>query len=70
MFRNYIKTAIRSLLRHKFFSAINIFGLTVGMLVCMGIIMLVADQLTYDRHNSKRDRIYRVITYGVDKNGD
>ncbi|HMR56468.1 MAG TPA: ABC transporter permease [Cyclobacteriaceae bacterium] len=69
MFRNYIKTAIRSLLRHKFFSAINIFSLTVGMLVCMGIIMLVADQLTYDRHNSKRDRIYRVITYGVDKNG-
>lgn len=69
MFRNYIKTAIRSLLHHKFFSAINIFGLTIGMSVCLGIIMLVADQLNYDRYNSKRDRIYRITTYGVDQNG-
>lgn len=69
MFHNYLKTAIRNLLRHKFFSIINIFGLTVGMSVCMCIIMLVADQLNYDRHNSKRNLIYRVTTHGVDQNG-
>lgn len=69
MFRNYIKTAIRSLLRHKFFSAINIFGLAVAMSVCMGIIMLVADQFNYDRHNPNRDRIYRIVTQAVDQNG-
>ncbi len=69
MFRNYIKTTVRSLMRHKFFSAINVFGLAIGMSVCMTVIMLVADQLTYDRHNSKRNQIYRVTTHGVDQNG-
>jgi len=56
-------------MRHKFFSAINVFGLAIGMSVCMTVIMLVADQLTYDRHNSNRDQIYRVTTHGVDQNG-
>jgi len=69
MFRNYIKTTMRSIMRHKFFSAINVFGLAIGMSVCMTVIMLVADQLTYDRHNSNRDQIYRVTTHGVDQNG-
>jgi putative ABC transport system permease protein len=69
MFRNYLKTTLRSLVRHKFFSAINVFGLAIGMSVCMAIIMLVADQLNYDRHNINRDRIYRVITHYVDQNG-
>ena len=71
MLRNYLKTAIRSLLRHRFFSAINIFGLAVAMSICMGIIMLVADQMSYDRYNTKSDRIFRVTTVGVEnQDGD
>ncbi len=69
MFHNYLKTAVRSLMRHKFFSAINVFGLAVAMSICMGIIMLVADQMNYDRHNTKRDRIYRITTQEVDQHG-
>jgi putative ABC transport system permease protein len=69
MFFSYIKIAIRSILRHRFFSFINIFGLAVSMSISMGIIMLVADQVEYDRYNSKRDRIYRVITKDVDAAG-
>ena len=69
MFANYLKIAIRSLWRHRFFSAINIFGLAVAMSVSMGIIMLVADQAEYDRYNSKRDRIYRIITTRVNSDG-
>lgn len=69
MFKNYLKTAVRSLLRHRFFSLINIFGLSVAMSIGMGIIMLVADQVEYDRFNSKRDRIYRVITTDVNSKG-
>jgi putative ABC transport system permease protein len=69
MLHSYIKTTLRNMLRHKFFSTINIFGLAIGMSVCMGIIMLVADQLNYDRHNSKRDRMYRITTHAVDQNG-
>jgi len=69
MFRNYIKTAIRSLLRHRFFSAINVFGLAVSMALSMVIIMLVADQMMYDRYNTKRDRIYRINSMSVGQQG-
>ncbi|HEY0651622.1 MAG TPA: ABC transporter permease [Chryseosolibacter sp.] len=69
MIRNYFLVAVRNLTRNKFFSALNIFGLAVSMSICMAIIMLVADQLMYDRHISKRNRIFRVNSYAVDNNG-
>jgi putative ABC transport system permease protein len=69
MFQNYVKTAIRSLLRHKFFSFINIFGLAIAMSICMAIIMLVADQMMYDRYNTNRDRIYRINSIPIGKEG-
>lgn len=65
MFINYIKTAIRSLFRHRFFSAINVFGLAVAMTISMSIIMLVADQLSYDRYNTRSNRIFQVTTVGA-----
>jgi putative ABC transport system permease protein len=70
MLSNYLKTAFRSLLRHRFFSAINIFGLAVAMALSMVIIMLVADQMTYDRYNTKRDRIYRLNAIPQGLNGE
>src|SRR5688572_21023772 len=69
MLKNYFKTAVRTLVRHKFFSIINIFGLAVAMSVCMAIIMLVADQMMYDQHVAARDRIYRVTSRHVNDNG-
>ena len=69
MLKNYLKTAIRSLLRHKFFPVINLFGLAVAMAICMGIIMLVADQMMYDQHITKRDRIYRITSRHVNNEG-
>ncbi len=69
MLYNYLKTALRNLLRHRFFSFINIFGLAVAMSICMALIMLVGDQLSYDRYNPSADRIYRVTTIDVDANG-
>lgn len=69
MLKNYFKTAVRSLLRHRFFSAINVFGLAVAMALSMVIIMLVADQMMYDRYNTKRDRIYRINSIPVGQDG-
>lgn len=68
MIRNYLNTAIRNLVRHRFFSVINIFGLALAMSICMGIIMLVADQMQYDRYNTKSALIYRVTSITVDEN--
>jgi putative ABC transport system permease protein len=70
MLTNYVLTALRSLKRHRFFSFINIFGLAVAMSICMAMIMLVADQVSYDRYNTNAHRIYRVTTIDVDDQGN
>lgn len=71
MLTNYIKVALRNIIKHRTFSFINIFGLAVAMCVCMAIMMMVADQMMVDRHNPNADRIYRVNTvpYWKDNNG-
>jgi putative ABC transport system permease protein len=61
MFNNYLKVAIRNLLRHKAFSFINILGLAVAMSVCMLIILMVADQKSYDQFHANKDRVYRIL---------
>jgi putative ABC transport system permease protein len=60
MLKNYLKTAIRNLLRNKFYSFINISGLAVGLATCLLIWLYVSDELSYDRYNLHSGRIYRV----------
>ncbi len=64
MFKNYFKIGLRSLLRNKFFTAINIFGLTLGMTTCLLIMLYVQDEMSYDRFNKKADQIVRVVFRG------
>lgn len=60
MFRNFLKTAWRNLLKNKVFSFINILGLAIGLCCFLLISMYVMDELSYDKHNTKADRIYRI----------
>src|SRR5579862_4889439 len=60
MIRNYIKTAIRTLKKNVGFTAINVLGLSVGLATCLLIVFYVVDELSYDKYNTKSDRIYRV----------
>ena len=60
MLRNYIKVAIRNLLRQKVFSFINIFGLALGITCTALIGMWVNDELSFDRFHQDFERIYRV----------
>ncbi|GAA4410589.1 ABC transporter permease [Nibrella viscosa] len=60
MLRNYLKIAIRNLLRHKSFSVINIVGLSVGVAACLLILQYVSYELSFDKLHIKGDRIYRV----------
>ncbi|WP_413666182.1 ABC transporter permease [Mucilaginibacter sp. Mucisp86] len=62
MFRNYFKTALRSLLKNKGFTFINIIGLALGLAICLLITFYVTDELSYDQYNVKHKRIYRVNT--------
>ncbi len=60
MLKTYFKTASRFLLKNKTFSFINIFGLAVGTLCCLYILVYVNDQYSYDKHHVDVNRIYRV----------
>ena len=60
MIRNYLKIAIRNLLKHKFISFINLFGLTVGISCCLLILGFILHELSYDRFHSNAKNIYRV----------
>jgi len=59
MFKNYFKTAFRNLRKHKLYSAINIFGLTVGLTTCLLIGVYINHELSYDKFNVNADRIVR-----------
>jgi putative ABC transport system permease protein len=60
MIKNYLKIAFRSLVRSKVHSLINIFGLSLGIMCCILIVLFVRDELTFDSFHKKAERIYRV----------
>ncbi len=64
MIRNYLKIALRNLLKFKAYSFINIFGLAIGIAACMMILLYIEDELSYDKYNEKADQIYRIHTMG------
>lgn len=64
MIRNYFRIAFRNLWRNKSFSAINIFGLAIGIATCLVIMLFVTNELSYDRYNKKADRMVRVVIKG------
>ena len=63
MFRNYFVTAFRNLWKNKFYSAINITGLSVGLAVGIMILLWVQDELSYDKFQAKADRIFKVNSH-------
>lgn len=69
MFRNYLKTALRSLLRERASSFLNIAGLTLGITCSLILFLLVKHLASFDNYHSKRDRIYRVVTESDGNNG-
>jgi len=62
MLLNYLKIALRTMLRYKSFSVINILGLTIGLTAFLGISLYVADELSFDSFHENKDRIYRSLT--------
>lgn len=69
MFKNYFKTALKAFSKNKGFTAINIIGLSVGIAACLLIVFYVMNELSYDKYNTKANRIYR-ITENARLNGN
>lgn len=62
MWRNYIKVAVRNLVRDKGYSVINIAGLSVGVACCLLLALYIYDETTYDKHHRDADGLYRVTS--------
>jgi putative ABC transport system permease protein len=62
MIKNYLTTAFRALRKQKFYSFINIAGLSIGIASCLVILLFVVNEFSYDRFHKQGNRIYRVNT--------
>ena len=62
MFTNYLKLALRSLMRNKAYSFINIFGLALGITCCLLLSLYIRDEMSYDKHHKHASDLYRIIT--------
>ncbi|OOQ61840.1 ABC transporter permease [Mucilaginibacter pedocola] len=61
MIKNYIKIAWRNLYKSKMFSLIHVFGLTIGITVCMMIFVYIMNEFSMDNFHKKGKQIYRVM---------
>ena len=60
MFRNYLITGIRNILKHKFYAIINIFGLMIAMTTALFIVLYIIDETSFDDFHEDADNIYRL----------
>ena len=62
MIRNYVKIAIRNLLKNRVYSSINVMGLSIGLVAAILILLYIKDDTSYDRFHTKNPNIYRVVS--------
>ena len=60
MIYNYLKIAFRNLMKYKFISFINLFGLTIGLTCCLLITSYILNEISYDKFQPNEDRVYRI----------
>lgn len=60
MISTYLKIAIRNIRSYKFFSAIKIGGLAIGLMVCMLILLYTKDEISFDRFHVHQANIFRI----------
>lgn len=63
MFKNYLLTTLRTIIKHRGFTFINVTGLAIGMACCIMILLFITDELSYDRYHKNANQIYRA---GID----
>jgi putative ABC transport system permease protein len=70
MLKNYLKAAIRNIINRKFYSFINISGLTIGIATFILIYLYARLELSYDKFIPDNDRIFRVIASSKSEKGN
>ena len=60
MLKDYLKVSFRNLVNQKFYTLLNLLGLSIGLASCLLILLYVYNELSYDTFHEKADRVYRV----------
>jgi putative ABC transport system permease protein len=66
MFRNYLRTAVRNILRNRVYSFIKILGLSIGIAAGILIYLFVADELSFDNFHENGGRLFRIVQVHFD----
>jgi len=67
MIKNLLLIAVRNFKKDKWYSLLNILGLTIGITFSLFLIFYITDELSYDRYHEKADRIFRIVSYIQEK---
>jgi putative ABC transport system permease protein len=67
MIKNLLLIALRNFKKDKWYSLLNILGLTLGITFSLFLIFYIKDELNYDRYHEKADRIFRIVSYIQEK---
>ncbi|MHA4842667.1 ABC transporter permease [Flavitalea antarctica] len=70
MIRNYLKVAVRNIIRYKGYSAINIAGLSIGIAASLLLFLVIRYEYSYDTFQKEYNNIYRVVTVDKPKGGE
>ena len=62
MLTQYLKSALRHLMRNKAVSFINIFGLALGITCCLLLSLYIRDEMSYDKYQPRANDLYRIVT--------
>src|SRR5687767_7965990 len=60
MFKTNLKIAQRILVKNRVYTAINIVGLSVSLAICVLIALFIQDELSFDKHFTEADKVYRI----------
>ncbi|MCP4313320.1 MAG: ABC transporter permease, partial [Bacteroidetes bacterium] len=70
MIRNYLKSFIRFLRKHKAYSFNNILGLSIGMAAAVLIYLWILDEMSFDKHHENYEDICRIVSTWDNADGE
>lgn len=68
IFKNHLRVAIRSNLKHRLYALINLFGLSISIAFVFLSVLFIRHELSYDHFHNKKNELFRVFSYQVDPN--
>jgi putative ABC transport system permease protein len=67
MIRNYFTIALRNITKHKLYSFINAFGLSIAIAFCLLIYLYIKDEGSFDQFNEKKDQLFMITERSFNK---